>query len=78
MKLLIIDNSDPIGINLQSIRNGKGAYVCQFYRQPSRNVENGLLRGEGSNIIKIGDILAVINGEDVSTNSLEMIKETSL
>ena len=76
MKVIVIENSDPIGINLQSIRNGKGAYVHQFYRQAvDKKDQVFVLHGDSTGGgIEIGDLVSVVNGEDVSQDTLETIK----
>eukprot|EP01041_Mallomonas_annulata_P005499 gene5499-11072_t len=59
-------NAGTLGINLLATRAGYGGYVDTFYRPP----DGSILFAEQSGLIKRGDLILEINGEDVSRISL--------
>lgn len=75
LRTLIIDDEEPIGINLLSTRCGIGNYVNQFYRTKDCDGNEVILRAEKSGVIQIGDLLQSINGVDVSQCNLQQAKQ---
>ena len=64
----------PIGINLHSVRNGKGTFVESFYRTE----EGALLAAEKCEEIQIGDRLAFIDDVCVFSHEIEETRDILL
>lgn len=67
--LQIVENTIPIGINLQSQCNGKGVYIDSFYR----NNNGELLPAELCESLSIGDKLMFINEKAVQDYDLKTV-----
>jgi len=64
----------PIGINLHSVKSGKGTFVESFYRTD----EGALLAAEKCAEIQIGDRLAFIDGICVFSHEIEETRDILL
>lgn len=62
-------DAGPIGINLQSVRGGRGAFVESFYRAEDGQVYDA----EGGGQICVGDRIAFIADNTVLTDSIDVI-----
>jgi hypothetical protein len=74
-KTLIVDNHDPLGINLLATCCGRGVYVNQFYRSKDSSGAMMKLLAEKSGIVQIGDFISTINGQDMTDCTLAQTRE---
>lgn len=74
-KTLIVDNHEPLGINLLATRIGRGVYINQFYRGKDSSGMPTKLLAEKSGIVRIGDFVSTINGQDMTHCTLERTRE---
>jgi hypothetical protein len=75
LKTLVIDNHEPMGVNLLPTRCGRGTYVNQFKRVKGENGSSTLLLAERSGLVQIGDSVHSINGLDAANLTLDQTRD---